>query len=143
MTYCRVARLCKVCGFEWSTKVSNALHLGSGCGRCAKRAASNALRLASIDEALPGFVYRFDSVCGKYSKVGFTQDLKKRKTKISWATPFAVSDAISILFQGSALEAFSLEQQLISRSESAGFSGFSGATEWLLSEDLDKKLLDR
>ena len=47
-----------------------------------------------------------------------------------------------VIKEGSPFHVFDLEKALILSVESAGFSGFEGATEWLLSEDLDKKLLD-
>ena len=142
VTYCKVTRACKLCGYEWATKVSNALHLGSGCPRCAKRAQVRAQQEANIDDSAPATVYRLNSVCGRYSKIGFTQNLKKRVASIKSRTPFAVSEEVVIVFSGDARVAFSLEDRLVSFCASAGFSGFSGATEWLLSEDLYKKLLD-
>ena len=143
VTYCKVTRVCKICKHEWESKVSNALHLGSGCGRCAKREQVRAQQSANIDDSLPAQVYRIDSKCGLYSKVGFTQNFKKRAATVKRRTPFAVCDTAAVLFNGDARVAFALEERLVSSCVSAGFSGFSGATEWLLSEDLDKKLLDR
>ena len=142
VTYCKVTRVCKLCGYEWATKVSNALHLGSGCGRCAKRENARSQQSANIDYSIPAQVYRIDSECGLYSMVGFTQNFKKRIHAVKRRSPFAVCAEAEVLFSGDAAAAFALESRLISSCVSAGFSGFSGATEWLLSEDLDKKLLD-
>lgn len=142
VTYCKVTRACKLCGYEWATKVSNALHLGSGCPRCAKRAQVRAQQEANIDDSAPATVYRLNSECGLYSKVGFTQNFKKRVAAVKCRTPFAVCDEVVVLFNGDARVAFALEDRFVSSCASAGFSGFSGATEWLLAESLDKKLLD-
>ena len=141
VTYCKVTRACKLCGYEWATKVSNALHLGSGCGRCAKRAAARAQQAAHLAQDIPAQVYRLDSECGRYCKIGFTQNFKKRVSSLKSQTPFSVG-VPEVIFSGSAEVAFALEERLVSSCVSAGFSGFCGATEWLLSEDLDKKLLD-
>lgn len=141
VTYCKVTRVCKICGYEWSTKVSNALHLGSGCGRCAKRAAARAQQAAHLAQDIPAQVYRLDSECGRYCKIGFTQNFKKRVSSLKSKTPFSVG-VPEVIFSGSAEVAFALEERLYCSGTSANFSGFSGATEWLLSEDLDKKLLD-
>lgn len=142
VTYCKVTRACKLCGYEWATKVSNALHLGSGCGRCAKREQARVQQLANIDYSIPAQVYRIDSECGRYSKVGFTQNFKKRINAVKCRSPFAVCAEAEVLFSGGAAAAFALEGRLISSCVSANFSGFSGATEWLVSESLDKILLD-
>lgn len=142
ITYCLVTRVCKICGNEWSTKVSNALHLGSGCKRCSTLARVRENQFYNIDYSVPGVVYRVDAVDGSYSKVGFTQNLKKRMKFLRHDTPFAVKVPV-ILYQGCALTAFELESRLLEAGVSAGFAGFCGATEWLLSESLDKILLDR
>lgn len=142
VTYCKVTRVCKICGKEWATKVSNALHLGSGCGQCAKVASARAQREANIDPAIEGNVYKLRSVCGRFYKIGFTQNLKKRVTKAKWEAPFAVCDDVEVLFSGNPYEAFAYEKMLLDQAASANFSGFSGATEWVMAESLDKKLLD-
>lgn len=134
VTYCMVSRICKICGTEWSTKVSNALHLGSGCGHCAKQAQVRAHQEANIDDSLQAHVYLLRSVCGKFCKVGFTQDLKKRVAKVRRSTPFAIREEVELLFTGNAREAFAFEYDILRASTSARFSGFSGATEWVLTK---------
>lgn len=142
VTYCSVLRVCLACGNEWSTKVSNALHLGSGCKRCSTQARVRATQEAHMDLSVPACVYRINSVCGKFSKVGFTQDIKKRVTAIKRFTPFEIDSEFSIIFHGCPKEAFALEGRLLAACRSAGFSGFCGATEWLVAESLDKIMLD-
>ena len=127
----RVVRKCGVCHTEWASLVANVLTHGSGCPVCAKRENARARAFAKIDPRAPGFLYRIDSACGKFSKIGFTQNLLKRLGK-----------RMHVIKEGSPFHVFDLEKALILSVESAGFSGFEGATEWLLSEDLDKKLLD-
>ena len=132
VTYCKVTRVCKICGKEWATKVSNALHLGSGCGQCAKTAQIRAHQEANIDPAIVATVYKLRSVCGKFYKIGFTQNLKKRVARVKRETPFAVCDDVEILFSGNPHEAFVYEKTLLDAGVSANFSGFCGATEWCL-----------
>ena len=136
-------RSCGVCHHEWSALVANILKLGSGCPVCAKRENARARAFAKIDPRVAGFVYRIDSACGLYSKVGFTQNLLKRLSDVECRVPFKLGNRMHVIKEGSPFAMFEYEKELILTVASAGFSGFSGATEWLLSEDLDKKLLDR
>ena len=92
--------------------------------------------------SVPAYVYRINSACGKFSKVGFTQNIKKRFADVKRFTPFEVHSDFVVIFHGSPIEAFALEGKLLSACTSAGFSGFSGATEWLVAESLDKIMLD-
>ena len=138
----RVVRKCGVCHTEWASLVANVLTHGSGCPVCAKRENARARAFAKIDPRAPGFLYRIDSACGKFSKIGFTQNLLKRLGDVECRVPFALGKRMHVIKEGSPFHVFDLEKALILSVESAGFSGFEGATEWLLSEDLDKKLLD-
>ena len=56
--------------------------------------------------------------------------------------PFALGKKVSVLFRGDKHSAIAFEKALVERVETAGFHGFEGATEWLVSESLDKMLLD-
>lgn len=138
----RVVRRCGVCYKEWSALVANVLAHGSGCPVCARRENARARAFAKIDPRAPGFLYRIDSACGKFSKIGFTQNLLKRLGDVECRVPFALGKRMHVIKEGSPFHVFDLEKTLILSAESAGFSGFEGATEWLLSEDLDKKILD-
>lgn len=138
----RVVRRCGVCHKEWSALVANVLAHGSGCPVCARRENARARAFAKIDPRAPGFLYRIDSACGKFSKIGFTQNLLKRLSDVECRVPFALGKRMHVIKEGSPFHVFDLEKALILSVESAGFSGFEGATEWLLAESLDKKLLD-
>ena len=80
-------------------------------------------------------MYKLRSVCGKFYKVGFSQNLKKRVTKAKREAPFAVCDDVEILFSGNPHEAFAYEKTLLDQAVSANLSGFSGATEWCLTKN--------
>ena len=138
----RVVRRCGVCHKEWSALVANVLAHGSGCPVCARRENARARAFAKIDPRAPGFLYRIDSACGKFSKIGFTQNLLKRLGDVECRVPFALGKRMHVIKEGSPFAVFELEKVLMLSAASANFSGFEGATEWLLSEDLDKKLLD-
>lgn len=138
----RVVRRCGVCRKEWSALVANVLAHGSGCPVCARRENARARAFAKIDPRVPGFLYRLDSECGTFSKIGFTQNLLKRLGDVECRVPFKLGKRMRVVKEGSPFHVFDLEKALILSVESAGFSGFEGATEWLLAEDLDKKLLD-
>ena len=135
-------RSCGVCHHEWPALVANILKLGSGCPVCAKRENARARAFAKIDPRVAGFVYRIDSACGLYSKVGFTQNLRKRLTDMEGRVPFKLGGRIKVLFKGNARVACELEHRLKLGAKSARFSGFDGASEWLLAESLDKIVLD-
>ena len=138
----KVWRRCGVCHKEWDTFVSNVLSKGSGCPVCARRENARARAFAKIDPRVPGFLYRLDSECGTYAKIGFTQNLLKRLGDVECRVPFKLGKRMRVIKEGSPFAVFELEKDLILSVASANFSGFEGATEWLLSEDLDKKLLD-
>ena len=138
----RVVRRCGVCHKEWSALVANVLAHGSGCPVCARRENARARAFAKIDPRAPGFLYRIDSACGKFSKIGFTQNLLKRLGDVECRVPFALGKKVSVLFRGDKHSAIAFEKALVERVETAGFHGFEGATEWLVSESLDKILLD-
>lgn len=139
----RVVRRCGVCHKEWSALVANVLAHGSGCPVCARRENARARAFAKIDPRVPGFLYRLDSECGTYSKIGFTQNLLKRLGDVECRVPFKLGKRMHVIKEGGPYAVFELEKELILSVDSANFSGFEGATEWLLAESLDKKLLDR
>ena len=138
----QVVRKCGVCHKEWSALVANVLTHGSGCPVCARRENARARAFAKINPRVPGFLYRLDSECGKYSKIGFTQNLLKRLGDVECRVPFKLGKRMRVIKEGSPFSVFELEKELVLSVDSANFSGFEGATEWLLAESLDKKLLD-
>ena len=142
LSQCRVVRHCTVCGHEWATLVNNAYTKNAGCPHCANRENAHVRALRNIHEGVPGFVYRVDSKYGVYSKVGFTQNLRKRLTDMEGRVPFKLGGRIKVLFKGNARVACELEHRLKLGAKSARFSGFDGASEWLLAESLDKIMLD-
>lgn len=132
------------CGGEYEVRYSQFTSSNkSGCPHCRRSKWAKSFFL-TVAKDKPACLYAVSSAHGAYLKVGVsTWDLQQRLIRIKAATPFAISADIQLLASGSASEVVELEQRVKSASKSAGFSGFSGATEWLLAESLDKILLDR
>ena len=133
-----------VCGHEFEVAYTSFTSSAkSGCPACRRGKWARSF-FKTVSKGKPAFAYRVKSACGMYEKIGVsTWAAEQRLVRLRAATPFKISDEIEVLFQGTSEEVVAFEQELLSSRASAGFSGFCGATEWLLSEDLDKKLLDR
>lgn len=138
----RITRRCLQCYWIWDASVGNVLGKNTGCPRCADRLNAHNRAFRNLRCDIPGVLYRVDSKYGSYSKVGFTQNLRKRLTDMESRVPFLLGSRIHVLFEGQATVACELEYRLVSSVESAKFSGFDGSGEWLLSESLDKIVLD-
>ncbi|UVX30154.1 endonuclease [Klebsiella phage VLCpiS13c] len=91
---------------------------GKGCSGCARY---------GFDYKMDGFVYFLmgDGVI----KVGITNDIRQRISRLSRRTPFEFSLIAKIKTAGE--EAAKIEKYYHRKYESAGLSGFDGATEWL------------
>ena len=117
---------CSVDGFEWSASVDNLVNRESGCPKCAKY---------GYDASKPGYLYALRSECGQHVKVGISNKPSQRHKQLEKRTPFKFHVIKQISGNGDKI--IELEKYFHNRYESAGFSGYDGATEWLLfSEDL-------
>lgn len=141
MNTSRVVRLCDKCGNEWGAAYRNIVRTKSGCPRCANVANTRARMYKNFHDKTT-YVYRINSACGAYAKVGVTQRPEFRLADVERVTPFKLARSFSIVFEGHKDSAIGLESYFSSATHSAKFSGFEGATEWLLSESLDKIMLD-
>lgn len=91
---------------------------GSGCQSCAK---------TGFDSNKDGFVYFLMSEYG--IKVGITNTLQKRMNGLKSSTPFDFNLINKIKTKG--IDAQKIEKYYHNKYESAGLTGFDGATEWL------------
>lgn len=93
---------------------------GKGCSGCKK---------SGFDQTKPATLYAIRSDCGQYVKVGITNNFRQRFSKLKRVTPFDVSVIERIECDGQTARQF--EKMFHDKFESAGFTGFDGATEWL------------
>jgi hypothetical protein len=107
----------------WSASVANLTSSGTGCPSCAQ---------GGFKPHKPGFVYFLASDCGRYIKVGITNDHKRRMRELKNATPFSFSVAAKIKTT-KGHDAIRIERFFHRNFERAGLSGFDGCTEWMIS----------
>lgn len=112
---------CLVDNFEWSVEVNSVVNCGRGCPKCAKYG-------YQLDKK--GYLYVLRSECGRYAKVGISNKPKQRHRQLELATPFSFSFIEKISGDGAKIA--EIEKYFHDKYEGAGFSGFNGATEWLL-----------
>lgn len=112
---------CTIDSFEWLASVSSLVHSGCGCPNCAK---------SGYDPSKTGTLYALRSECGKYVKVGISNKPKQRHRQLELATPFSFSCIEQI--SGDGVKIYELEKYFHDKYERAGFTGFDGATEWLV-----------
>ena len=112
---------CEVDGFEWSATTHKLVNIGVGCPQCAKY---------GYDKSKTGTLYALRSECGQYVKVGVSNRPVHRHKDLERATPFIFSCVEQISGDGAKIA--ELEKHFHSKYERAGFTGFDGATEWLI-----------
>lgn len=95
---------------------------GSGCPRCAKH---------GFDRTRAGFLYVLRSECGRYMKIGITNNPDQRHAQLSRTTPFSFSCIEMVEGDGSYIA--EIEKELLSHYQPVDFSEtFDGSTEWRL-----------
>lgn len=115
---------CLKCDLVWSAITKNVID-GSDCPNCAP--------YGGFNPAKKSWVYFLLSGCGKYCKVGITNKPKQRIRQLKKSTPFSFTVYKMKQMDGEKCRRF--ETEMHNKYESVGFSGFSGATEWLFSND--------
>jgi len=115
---------CVIDNFEWSVEVNSIVNCGRGCPKCAKYG-------FQLDKT--GYLYALRSECGTMIKIGISNKPKQRHRQIELATPFKFNLIEQI--SGDGVKIAELEKYFHNKYESAGFSGFSGCTEWLVCTD--------
>lgn len=111
-----VTIICDVHG-EFQQSVSNHLS-GKGCNACA---------ITGFNTSKPGTVYMLQA--NDCFKVGITNKWEQRLKQLRNETPFNFT-VISVLNFDNGGDAKAVETFMLKFHESAGLSGFSGATEW-------------
>ena len=117
------------CGHVHQLSAHAIIHKEVGCPSCKKYGYSL---------AKAGFVYAMVSRCGRFVKVGISNTPKQRMAALSMATPFAF-DRAAIRLSIDAAEALEFEKYIHGKYQSAGMSGFDGATEWMM---FDANIMD-
>lgn len=124
----KVDIVCKIHGV-FSQQSSSHL-AGRDCPSCAK---------SGFNPDRKGFLYLLQSSCGKYMKIGITNNLEERTGLLIRKTPFDTTLVDSIEMSG--YKARKLESTLHKLFTPAGLSGFDGYTEWFKKELDDLKVL--
>lgn len=119
----KVIRVCREHG-EFHTSVSKILHKVQGCPSCANY---------GYDDSKPGHLYGLLSACGKYLKIGITNKLEQRLRQLKSATPFEFH-VLNVYKDVNGTRCRMLEGYFHKTHESAGLSGFDGATEWMAAD---------
>lgn len=120
-SYSKANVRCKIDGFEWSVTINDIINNKTGCPKCAK---------TGYDPSKTGYLYALRSECGMYVKVGISNKPKIRILHLEKRTPFNFSHIEQV--SGGGAKISELEKHFHSKYERAGFTGFSGATEWLV-----------
>lgn len=119
--YSKAIIRCLVDGFEWTAKVNDIVNCGSGCPKCSKHG-------FQLDKT--GYLYALRSECGQYIKVGISNNPNRRHKELERRTPFKFNLVERISGDGAKIS--DLEKYFHGKHERAGFTGFDGATEWLI-----------
>lgn len=108
---------CRRHGIFWQ-RPANHMN-GAGCPQCAKH---------GFQQGAPAILYILYSEEVGAFKVGVTNDLARRLSQLTSATPFPF--IVKATHPGPGDEVWRKERSLMSATESAGLIGFDGATEW-------------
>lgn len=108
-------------GHSWLAPLTRISSNNSGCPACSK---------SGYNPAKSGFVYILKSECGKFMKIGLSNNPSSRIKCLSAVTPFKFSRVAQLKLPGN--EAPKLETRLHKESVSAGLLGFDGCTEWFI-----------
>lgn len=113
--------ICKVDGFEWCASVQHLINNHSGCPSCSH---------GGYNPSKTGYLYALRSECGMYVKVGISNNPKRRHKQLERGTPFRFNLVEQLSCDGAKIAA--MERDFHSKYERVGFTGFDGATEWLI-----------
>lgn len=105
----------------WTPTFHNFTHQETGCPGCAK---------SGFKPWEDSVLYALVSDDGGMIKIGISNNFKVRLPGLKHATPFRFSVVEVVPMPGDAARC--LEKGIHSRYESAGLTGFGGATEWLV-----------
>jgi len=120
-SYSKANVRCSLDGFVWRTAVGSLVNGWHGCPQCAK---------TGYDQCKTGTLYALRSECGRYVKIGISNDPKRRHNELEKRTPFKFNIVEQISGDGAKIA--ELEKYFHSKYERAGFARFDGCTEWLI-----------
>ena len=109
-------------GHEWCASVKHLILNRSGCPTCCS---------GGFSPHKPGSLYALRSECGEYVKIGISNKYKQRIRALISGTPF-LFNVIELYHNHDGKEIARLEKYFHGKYERAGFTGFDGATEWLV-----------
>lgn len=112
---------CEIDGYEWCATVNNLVNHKRGCPRCSR---------TGYDNSRVGNMYALRSECGGHVKIGITNRDNDRFSELKRNTPFNFSIIEKV--SGDGLHIQEIERYFHGKYERSGFSGFDGATEWLV-----------
>lgn len=112
---------CMSCGGAWKATPNSIISKKSGCPYCAK---------SGYNKSKTGVLYALRSECGRYVKIGISNDPKRRHNELEKRTPFKFNIVEQISGDGAKIA--ELEKYFHSKYERAGFARFDGCTEWLI-----------
>lgn len=115
-------------GHTWTTNINNLVNHRSGCPSCASY---------GFDRNKNATLYAIVSDCGGMVKVGISNDKKTRYRSLRRETPFGFHLEMEVSGPGS--DIMRMERYMHKKYTSAGLSGFSGCTEWLI---FDKEIIN-
>lgn len=119
--YSRANVKCTVDKHVWRATVDSLVNSVSGCPKCAKH---------GYDPSKTGYLYALRSECGRYVKVGISNEPKRRHKELERSTPFKFNIVEQIPGDGNKIR--DLEKRFHQIYKSAGFVEFQGCTEWLI-----------
>ena len=126
-TSTKVKIKCKKHGFFYQTPADHSK--GHGCPGCAKH---------GFDRTKKGFLYVLRSDCGKYMKIGVSNNPNQRNHQLSRDTPFSFRRIE--LIEGDGKSIAELEKRLLGLFEKVVFKNkFPGSTEWRVWSDQVRK----
>lgn len=126
----KVEIICKKHG-SFMQKANNHLN-GQGCPACVRN---------GFNQCRKSTLYVLVSECGSMIKVGITGNIKLRIRQLTSATPFKF--IIISTHEGDGVDVLNAETAIHRGLKSAGLSGFNGAGEWFLFEDISMKIKER
>lgn len=106
---------------KWLSNPNAILSKGYGCPGCAT---------SGFNKNAPATTYCLVSECRQFVKIGITNNLDTRLKSLRRATPFGFDIVERFDFENGELCAV-FERLMLDKFDSAGFTGFDGATEWV------------
>lgn len=112
-------------GHVFESSPHDLIHKDRGCPRCS---------VGGFDPYTFGDIYALESECGKYVKVGISNDYKRRMSELKRKTPFKFNEIAHRTFVSGEMAA-KAEKYCHNCGVTASFHGFDWCTEWFVIND--------